>query len=82
MKLTLIVIATFMSAFLGCLQVINLARQQRLMAMLTSVGISLSQLTLLKVVPTVDHWSEGLGFVVAGLIGAQCSMWVGNHIKK
>lgn len=74
MTLLLIAIAAFSSAFLGCLQAINVVRGHRIMAAFTSVAIGGCQLTLYKLVPHVDSIWQGLAFICAGLAGAQSSM--------
>lgn len=74
MTLLLIAIAAFSSAFLGCLQAINVVRGHRVMAAFTSVAIGGCQLTLYKLVPHVDSIWQGLAFICAGLAGAQSSM--------
>jgi len=80
--LLLIAAAAFLSAFLGCVQSINVNRRRFGWACLTSFGIGLCQLTLYKQIPKIDEALQGAVFIFAGVAGAQLSMIVALRSRE
>lgn len=70
----LIGFAAFISAFLHCLQAINVTRDRFWPAAFVSFLIGVSQLLLLRQVPASVGWDDGIAFVLGGLLGSQFSM--------
>lgn len=64
----------FVSSFLGCFQVVNLAKERRLLVGVTSCCIACCQLHVYKLAPHVDGFIGTLSYVTGGLIGAQLVM--------
>lgn len=66
----------FLSSFLGCFQVLNLTRNHKFRAALTSCAIAFCQLQVYKNAPHVDTAFALTAYVFAGLLGSQLSMLV------
>lgn len=77
----LILFCAFLGAFLQCLQAINITRHYVYRAFVVSIMIGVSQLTILKMVPSVSAWQDGFAFVLGGLIGSQLSMLVNRKFS-
>ncbi len=67
---------SFLTAFLGCFQIINLARHRRVWAGFTSCCIGACQLHIYRLAPSVDGVAGTFAFVLGGMFGAQFSMWI------
>ncbi len=74
-----IVVASFLGAFLGCFQAINVVKRRVWLAFFTSAAIGVSQLTLFKLVPNITATSDGILYVLAGLVGSHLSMHIKRH---
>lgn len=77
----LILFCAFLASFLQCLQAINITRHYVYRAFVVSICIGVSQLTILKMVPSVTAWQDGFSFVLGGLIGSQLSMYVNRRFS-
>lgn len=77
MQAFLLFLSMFIMVFLLGLQYLNVNRGHVLMAMMTSIGIGLTNLFVLKVVPSdTAGLPELLGYLAGGPIGIATSMWV------
>jgi hypothetical protein len=72
----LIFFAALLSAFLGCVQAINVNRGHRLWAGITSVLIACTQFYIYRHVPNSNDPALFPLFVTGGVLGSQLSMIV------
>jgi len=79
---SVIFLVLFVSVFLRCLQVLNLAKGQKLWTAVTSVFIAIAQLAVIKAAIEVSTWTEGLAFVAGGVAGSVGSLWFKAKFNK
>lgn len=82
MRELLIGVLVFVSSFLGCFQVINLAKGRRLLLSLTSCLIAISQLSIYRLAPAVDDVFGYLSYMVGGLLGANLALGWRRKLDK
>ena len=76
MEALLLLFSTFSLVFLVGLQYLNVTKDQVFLAMLTSVGISLSNVVVLKIIPSNSaSLFEYIAYVIGGPLGISASMW-------
>lgn len=71
----------FISSFLGCIQVINLAGNHRIRARITSCCIAICQLSIYREAAEVEGMAGYIAYVIGGLSGMELSMIAKNRIK-
>lgn len=82
MSALMIFAATFaLVLFLG-LQQLNVQGNHRVLAMLTSAGISLANLGVLKSIPGPTDWLDLLAYVSGGPVGVLVSMVIHPHLVR
>lgn len=67
--------------FLG-LQQLNVSGGHRMLAVMTSIGISCANLVVLKCVPGPTSVLDLMGYVLGGPLGILCSMALHPHLVR
>lgn len=74
MNSLIIFAATFVTALVGCLQIIHLAERRQVPVAIASVFIGIAQVVLYKLVPEITHLYEGAALVLGGVAGSNLAI--------